>query len=391
VSQALNYCLVVVPKGRIKVKRYLKNPNSGNKCGFLYKIYRKLLIFKSSNSQQSTVNSQQSTVNNHFTRAIELPVNSVSTAPKLAVSPAKTMYKTFVSRIAILLLSLAFTACSAATSPQIQQSTPAGSPVNQPQTTNSESAQKVVALTPLTADIIHQLDPTKLVGVPGSTLVSSNSKFTGITEVSAERTPPNLEKIIALKPDLVVGASGFHDQTMQKLQQLGIKTLLTQVDSWKSLEELTTTLAKSLNVNPEPLLKRYQTFLADIPNQSPATLVLVSRQPILSPNQSSWAGDLLGKFKVKNVAAQLQGDSPVRGYVTLSAEKILEANPEVIIIVDRGEGILDEFKSDSFWNQLTATKNNRVYVFDYYGLVNPGSIEKIEQATAQLKQVLAKK
>jgi len=302
------------------------------------------------------------------------------------------MYKTFFYRIAILLLSLAFTACSAATSPQIQQSPPAGSPpANQPQTANSESAQKVVALTPLTADIIHQLDPTKLVGIPGSTLVSSNPKFTGITAVTAERTPPNLEKIIALKPDFVVGASGFHDQTTQKLQQLGIKTLLTQVDSWTSLEELTTTLAKSLNVNPEPLLKRYQTFLADIPNQGPATLVLVSRQPILSPNQSSWAGDLLGKFKVKNVAAQLQGDSPVRGYVTLSAEKILEANPEVIIIVDRGEGILDEFKSDSFWNQLTATKNNRVYVFDYYGLVNPGSIEKIEQATAQLKQVLAKK
>jgi iron complex transport system substrate-binding protein len=342
-------------------------------------------------SKQSTVNSQQSTVNNHFTRAIELPVNSVSTWSKLAVTPAKTMYKTFFSRIAILLLSLAFTACSAATSPQIQQSTPAGSPVNQPQTTNSESAQKVVALTPLTADIIHQLDPTKLVGIPGSTFVSSNPKFTGITAVTAERTPPNLEKIIALKPDLVVGASGFHDKTLQKVQQLGIKTLLTQVNSWTSLEELTRTLAKSLNANPEPLLKRYPTFLADIPNQSPTTLVLVNRQPILAPNKSSWAGDLLSKFNVKNVAAQLQGDSPLRGYVTLSAEKILEANPEVIIIADRAEGILDQFKSDSFWNQLTATKNNRVYVFDHYGLVNPGSIEKIEQATAQLKQVLAKK
>jgi len=35
--------------------------------------------------------------------------------------------------------------------------------------------------------------------------------------------------------------------------------------------------------------------------------------------------------------------------------KGLEANPEVIILVDRGEGILDQFKSDSFWNKLTAT------------------------------------
>lgn len=302
------------------------------------------------------------------------------------------MYKTLFDRTAILLLSLAFTACSAATSPQTQQSTPAISPsANQPEITKSEAAQKVVALTPLTADIIHQLDKTKLVGIPGSKLVSSNPKFTGITTVTADRTPPNLEKIIALKPDLVVGAAGFHDKTMEKLQQLGIKTLLTQVDSWKSLQELTTTLAKSLNANPEPLLKRYQTFLADIPNQNPATLVLVSRQPILSPNQSSWAGDLLSKFNVKNVAAQLQGDSPMRGYITLSAEKVLEANPEVIIVVDRGEGMLDKFKSDSFWKQLKATKNNQVYVFDYYGFVNPGSIEKIEQTTAQLKQVLAKK
>ena len=81
----------------------------------------------------------------------------------------------------------------------------------------------------------------------------------------------------------------------------------------------------------------------------------------------------------------------MQGYVTLSAEKILEANPEAIIIVDREQGMLKEFQSDSFWKQLKATKNNRVYVFDYYGLVNPGSIEKIEQATSELKKALAKK
>lgn len=302
------------------------------------------------------------------------------------------MYKTLFSRTAMLLLSLAFVACSAATVPSNQQSNPNTSPpADRSETANSEAAQKVVALTPLTADIIHQLDKTKLVGIPGSKLVSSNPKFTGITAVTADRTPPNLEKIIALKPDLVVGAAGFHDQTMQKLQQLGIKTLLVQIDSWKSLEDLTISLAKSLNANPEPLIKRYQSFLANLPTQNPDALVLVSRQPILAPNKASWAGDLLDKFKVKNVAAQLQGDSPIRGYVTLSAEKILEANPEVIIVVDRGEGMLQEFQADSFWKQLKATKNNRVYVFDYYGLVNPGSIEKIEQATSELKQVLAKK
>ncbi|MGH2415850.1 MAG: ABC transporter substrate-binding protein, partial [Microcystaceae cyanobacterium] len=123
------------------------------------------------------------------------------------------------------------------------------------------------------------------------------------------------------------------------------------------------------------------------PNTS--VLILVSRQPILAPNKKSWAGDLLTQFKAKNVAADLQGNSPVGGYITLSAEKVLQQNPEIVLIVDPAqEGLLEKFKSDPFWNQLQAIKNDRVYVFDYYGLVNPGSIDKIEETCTKLKQVL---
>jgi iron complex transport system substrate-binding protein len=118
-------------------------------------------------------------------------------------------------------------------------------------------------------------------------------------------------------------------------------------------------------------------------------LILVSRQPILSPNKNSWAGDLLTKFQTKNLAAELQGNSPVAGYVTLSPEKILQQNPETLLIVEPlGENLLAEFKAESFWKQLKATQSDRVYTFDYYGLVNPGSIDKIEEACTKLKQVL---
>ncbi|MHC5832769.1 MAG: ABC transporter substrate-binding protein, partial [Nostoc sp.] len=93
----------------------------------------------------------------------------------------------------------------------------------------------------------------------------------------------------------------------------------------------------------------------------------------------------LAKFQTKNIAADLQGKSPIAGYVTLSAEKVLEANPEVIILVNPPQGnssaaLLDSLKKEAFWQQLQATKNNRIYVFDYFGLVNPGSIDAIEKA-----------
>jgi iron complex transport system substrate-binding protein len=254
---------------------------------------------------------------------------------------------------------------------------------------NLDSAQRIIALTSLTADILEQLDKNKLVGIAGSRLLREDERFKDIAKVGEGQTPPNLEKIVALKPDLVIGAKGFSDLTLNKLKELGIETLATEINSWDALIEITQELAQITGANPTPLLERYQTFLPDLPQQNFSTLVLVSRQPILAPNKNSWAGDLLEKFKVKNLAANLQGQSPVAGYVTLSPEKILKENPEILLIVEPlGQNLLAEFKGEPFWNQLKATQSDRVYAFDYYGLVNPGSIDKIEEACRKLKQLL---
>lgn len=287
-----------------------------------------------------------------------------------------------------ILLSILLTACN---QPTIQQ--PPTTPLNTNQTTPI-SAQRIVALTSLTADIIYQLDSTKLVGITGGSLLNKDPRFQDLQRVAQGQTPADLEKIVALKPDLVIGAQGFSDQTLQQLEKLGIKTFSTRVNSWESLKELTKTLAGFVGADPTPLLNRYQGFLPKGTNNSNSTLVLVSRQPILTPNKNSWAGDLLRQFGVNNLAADLQGTSPIGGYITLSAEKILAANPEVIILISPPQGgsqtaLLDAFKQESFWQKLSAAKNNQVYVFDYYGLVNAGSIDAIEKASQQLAQVLA--
>lgn len=305
------------------------------------------------------------------------------------------MYRRWLLSALALLLSIVLAACTTATTQQTQ--TKVG---NNTDATNTNSqqlakglAKRVVALSSLAADIISQLDQTKIVGITGSKLFQNEPRFEDLPRVSEGQNPPNLEKIVALQPDLVIGAEGFSTVPIQKLKQLGIPTLLTKVNNWESLEELTKTLAKSIDADPQPLLNRYKTFLPDKQTQNLSALVLVSRQPILAPNKNSWAGDLLAKFQAKNIAADLQGKSPIGGYVTLSAEKVLEANPEVIILVNSPQGnseeaLLDSLKKEAFWQQLQATKNNRVYVFDYYGLVNPGSIDAIQKACQELKKSL---
>jgi len=249
------------------------------------------------------------------------------------------------------------------------------------------TARQIVALTSLTADIIHTLDDDALVGIPGSPILQSDNRFADLPPVSEGRTEPDLETIVALQPDLVIGAKGFHDKILQRLQDLEIETLTTEVDSWASLKRLTQDLAQRIGSDPQPLLERYDACLAQATATAPTALVLVSRQPLLSPNQDSWAGDFLAQFNIANVTADLQGQSPFQGYITLSEETILATNPEALLIVETGDNLLEQLQADAFWNQLNATQTEAVYRFDYFGLVNPGSIASIEATCRKLSQL----
>jgi iron complex transport system substrate-binding protein len=293
--------------------------------------------------------------------------------------------------VIILIVTMFTVSCTTTISSQPSVSPTASSPQVTVREVKPVTISRVVALTSLSADIIYRLDKTKLVGIPGSRLLRENAEMSKLPQVSEGQTPPNLEKIIALKPDLVIGATGFHDQVLAKLKELGLKTMTSSITSWQSLEELTTAIATEIQADPTALIQSYQALISTKASKPESTLVLVSAQPILAPNKNSWAGDLLTKFQIENAAAEMQGQSPQKGYITLSAEKILEANPKVLILVDFGDGAINKLKEAPFWNRLDAVTSDRVYTLGYYGLVNPGSIDAIAKACTQLQAIVSAK
>ena len=66
---------------------------------------------------------------------------------------------------------------------------------------------------------------------------------------------------------------------------------------------------------------------------------------------------------------------------------MLEANPEVLLLIDTGEGTVEQMQSEPFWGKLQAVQTGQVHIFDYYGLVNPGSIASLNRACRQLIEV----
>ena len=95
----------------------------------------------------------------------------------------------------------------------------------------SSKNKRVVALTSLTADLVTNISKESLVGIPGSSILKKNEELKDIPIISSGRMPPNIEKIISLKPDIVVGAKGFHDKTLSKLSDLGIDTVYTSISN----------------------------------------------------------------------------------------------------------------------------------------------------------------
>ena len=104
--------------------------------------------------------------------------------------------------------------------------------LNEPLEKTQASKKRVVALTSLTSDLVDRLSPESLVAIPGSRLLKSNEKFKDKIVVSQGRNPPNIEKIISLKPDLVLGAKGFHDKALFQINDLGIEVISTKIKDW---------------------------------------------------------------------------------------------------------------------------------------------------------------
>ena len=251
----------------------------------------------------------------------------------------------------------------------------------------NKSITRIVSLTSLSTDIIYHLSPESLKGRPDSSLFLKRKEFNNIPIVSKGRTPPNLELIISLKPDLVIGAKGFHDKSLKALNEIGIKTLSTQLKDWSDLESIINELKLVTNSKKTNLNDKLYNCINGTDAKGNEVVVLVSTKPLLAPNSQSWAGSLLSRFNIKNLTSKIESSGRLKGYVNLSPEWLIDKNPDKLILIEFNNDDLSKFYKLPFWKDLNAVKNNNISNFNYYGLINAGSLETINNACKQLKSI----
>ena len=258
---------------------------------------------------------------------------------------------------------------------------------------SSNKIERVVTLTSLSTDIVSSISRDKLVAIPGSSLFKDKIEYQKLPRISQGRTPPNLEKIVSLKPDLVIGTKGFHDKILSKLKEINVTTLSYELKDWDSLETTINLISTKLEINDS--IKSNEIINTNLKecvvpneqNKKPNVVVLASTKPILSPNSKSWAGNLLQRFGLNSLTKDLDSKTQFRGYVNLSPEWLVKEDPDNLIIVQTRPGQYVDFEKSQPFSNLKAVKSDKVHRFNYYGLINAGSLESINSACLKLKKI----
>lgn len=200
---------------------------------------------------------------------------------------------------------------------------------------------------------------------------------------------PNLEQIIALKPDLVIGANiPYHHVLLPVLEKAGIPVLLQSLDRYQQIldtlrfyGELTGQPAKAA-AEIERIEKRYAAAVARAASrEKPNVLILWGTTESFSMAlSSSFSGDLLKRLGGKNIADQAQDTVAGTAYVPLSMEFVARTNPEIILFITHSsdEAVEAKFRKElaehPVWRNIRAVKENRVHKLPYHLFaVNPGT------------------
>ena len=249
------------------------------------------------------------------------------------------------------------------------------------------SSKRIISLNSLGADIVSQLDNESLIGIPGSSLLKKDDRFDEKVIVSEGRMPPSLEKIIKLKPSLVIGSEGFHDKILDKLDDLNIETLRTDTNSVNQLEILIKNLAFYLNKDPSSVNENIKSCYLNRSKYRGSAVILANIKPLLSPNSKSWAGKLLDRFNFDNISKDLESKTEFKGYVNLSPEIILKKKPSKIIVISFPGMNQNSLLANPIFKKIIASNKNEIITFNYYGLINPGSLKTINSACKKLSNI----
>ncbi|HSC57054.1 MAG TPA: cobalamin-binding protein [Nitrospira sp.] len=188
---------------------------------------------------------------------------------------------------------------------------------------------------------------------------------------------PNLESLIALRPDLIVAPPEFlRADLLTKLEQLKIPVFLVEAKSFEDILVQIQNLGKIFNRTTtsdeltSSMRKRVETLTGRIASfEKRRVLYVLNSHPLITVGPGSYIHQLIGLAGGINIAAG--SASP---YPRLSIETVLKEDPEILIFpVGATESIPKSEQNEwNRWSGLSAVRNQSLRQVSSDSLNRPG-------------------
>ncbi|NLV78736.1 MAG: ABC transporter substrate-binding protein [Rhodococcus sp.] len=230
-------------------------------------------------------------------------------------------------------------------------------------TTEAGTPQAIVSLSPTTTEMLYAVGAGDQV-----VAVDDQSDFPAdvpVTDLSGYT--PNVEAILGYEPDLVVTNADTGD-LVAGLAQAGVQTLIlpaatTLDDTYGQIEQVgaaTGHIAEAAELVAS-MQTEIEQIVATVPQRDvPLRYYHELDNTFYSVTDDTYIGQIYSMLGLTSIATG--GD----GYPQLSAEYIVEQNPDVIFLAD-GQccGVTPEVVAQrAGWNEITAVRDGHVYVVD---------------------------
>jgi len=254
------------------------------------------------------------------------------------------------------------------------------------QTTIAQPIKRIISLAPsLTMNLYYLKVQDRLVGCTSYCEIAKKDKKT----IVATAVKVNLEKVVSLKPDLVIATGLTDPETLETLRKLGIKVELFQTA--KSFDEICVhflRLGKLIGKEAEAN-KVIAKSKADVERlkkacagkSHPKIFFQIGAKPIFTVLPHTFMDDFITFCGGTNIAADLTKGS-------MTKESVLERNPDVVIVTSMGIVGEDEKKVWESYSQLSAAKKKQIYVVDSNLACTPTPVSFVQTFETLAKYII---
>lgn len=231
-------------------------------------------------------------------------------------------------------------------------------------TGKAQESKRIVSLAPSITQNLYLIEAQgQIVGCTRFCLTEAKDSI----PVVADAVNVNMEKIVALRPDIVVTSGLTPPKVLDGFERMGIKTLrIEQPKNFNEICEQLITLGEISGKKElaETVVRECKSQLATIQKkvlsgQHPKIFMQIGANPLYTALPGTFMHDYIQQIGGINIAQQLDNASVSKEYVLLQ-------NPEVIFIVGMGLAGEEEKVHWQAIKSLKAVKNNKVFPLDDY-------------------------